>query len=475
MSLTLGLLHPVVKKKNEKTIRIVLLLFFVFMFFINQLPFLTNMRPVMYDEAWYGNTAYNLSVGNGLYQNTVGSGGNSNSLFPLIGALFIELFGYSLISLRLASVFCGFVTLLIIHFVMNEFKVSLVGRILALVLFVSLPLFNTAFRFARPESASMMCLSGGILFYSRYWRTHSWSDMACLGTFCVLATNAHPFALYSFMFFGVALLIDVLKSKEWRRAYQLLLFFVLAIIGLGLVMYLTFMYNEGSLSGTFLGRASLINWRKSAVFYFKELFMSKQAIGTFVTLFVLIGAFVKLREKRLQLLALMAIINGLSFPFVFTADLLMVGYGWNYVSLISVVLVAPFVDSFKSSKVTQIWIAATIAVYSMGCLFLSYYYNYKIKYEKCNTVLTEEISNLIPSKAVVYGPLRQWFCVMGSCYYSDHYRYELPDEFDYLIFNEQDLHIYENNAKVMSTIESYDLIYSKATKQYGEVTVYRKK
>jgi hypothetical protein len=67
----------------------VALLLAVFLFLVNQLPFLEDMRPVMYDEAWYSNTAYNLCIGNGLHQTSVGSGGNSNCIFPIIGAAFL--------------------------------------------------------------------------------------------------------------------------------------------------------------------------------------------------------------------------------------------------------------------------------------------------------------------------------------------------------------------------------------------------
>lgn len=451
------------------------LLLAVLVFLVNQLPFLEDIRPVMYDEAWYSNTAYNLCIGNGIHQTSVGMGGNANCVFPLIGAAFFSVFGYSLFSIRLASVFCGLVTLVVMHFIMNELNVSLHGRLLVYLLFVSMPLFNTTFRFARPECASIMGMAGGVLFYLRYWRTHSWTDMACLSLLCVLATNAHPFALYGFLFFGVALLIDVCQGQEWKRLSQLAVLVVAALLGIGLLFLLSLHYNEESTSSLLFSRASLTNWKESVSFYYKEVFVSRYAIYSFVVLLILVLTTLYVKERRVSLLAFLSIINGLSFPFLFSTDLMMVGYGWSYVSLISVILVAPLADALPLSKLLKKWAFAGMVLYSMGCFSLSYYYNYKVKYERCNSVLGQDVSKIIPKGAVVYGPLRQWFCAIETTYYSDHYRYELPKEFDYLIFNSQDKELYENNERVLPLIDSYELIYNRDTKQYGEVLVYKKR
>lgn len=338
----------------------------VLVYLFNQLPFLEDIRPVMYDEAWYSNTAYNLCIGNGLYQTSVGSGGNSNCVFPIIGAAFFSVFGYSLFSIRLASVFCGLVTMVVIHFIMNELNVSLHGRLLVYLLFVSMPMFNTTFRFARPECASIMGMAGGILFYLRYWRTHSWADIAFLSLLCVLATNAHPFALYGFLFFGVALLIDVWHSRDWKRLSQLTVLVAAALIGLGLLFWLALHYNEGSTSYGLFNRASLTNWKEAVPFYYKEVFVSRFAVYSYVVLLVLILTSMFVKDRRVTFLAFLSIINGLSFPFFFSTDLMMVGYGWNYVSLISVILVAPLADALPLSRSLKKWAFAGMVLYSIG-------------------------------------------------------------------------------------------------------------
>ena len=134
----------------------------ILVFLVNQLPYLADVRPVMYDEAWYGNTAYNCAEGNGFLNTAVGSRGNSNFLLPLITAAFLKIFGYNLLSIRLAAVFCGVITLLFISLSFKEMKASWRAQALAYAFFVSITLYNTIFRFGRPECAALMCLSGGV-------------------------------------------------------------------------------------------------------------------------------------------------------------------------------------------------------------------------------------------------------------------------------------------------------------------------
>ena len=221
-------------------------------------------------------------------------------------------------------------------------------------------------------------------------------------------------------------------------------------------------------------RASPTNWKEAVSFYYKEVFVSRFAVYSFVVLLILFFTSMYVKDRRTSLLAFLFIINGLSFPFFFSTDLMMVGHGWNYVTLVSTLLVAPLADALPLSKLLKKLFFCGMILYSICCISLTYYYNFKVKYERCNSVLRHDVSRIIPKGAIVYGPIRQWFCAIETEYYSDHYRYELPLEFDYLIFNSQDKDIYENNGKVLPTIDSYKLIYCKETKQYGEVTVYKK-
>lgn len=445
-------------------------------FLVNQLPFLADMRGMGNDESWYANVAFNLSKGNGLYNTSVGYGGNGNCFAAAMEALAFRIFGYSLFSVRIASVFCGLVTLVIMHFVIDELRVSSKGRALAFLLFVSLPVFNTAYRFGRPEGAALMCLSGGIFFYLRYWRTNKWSDVLGLCLFCFLSTIAHPFALFSFMFMGFALLSELLRNREWKRWIHLSLFVITAIVGVCFVAWLATVYNP-DIGGSIFERASPRNAFNAALVYYKDIFFSRYALYSYpiVALLVCSGCFIK--ENRLRILAWLTLVNGLLFPFVFSTDVVMLPFGWHYVVIVAVFLVGPLFDSLSTQEQRFRKLAFVGAVfYSFVCLVLSYVYNIT-KYEKCNSVMEKELASKIPQGSLVYGPICQYFCAIDTRYYSDHYYTDLPLQldFDYLIFNSRDLPLYPMSLEIYHRIPDYDLIYSRDTKQYGTVKVFQRK
>lgn len=446
-------------------------------FLINQLPCLADMRGMGNDESWYANVAYNLSQGNGLYNTLVGYGGNGNCLAAILEALAFKIFGYSLFSIRIASVFCGVVTLLLLHFIMTELQVSTKGRMLVFLLFVSLPVFNTAFRFGRPEAAAIMCLSGAAFFFLRYWRTHGWGDMIGLCLFCFLCPNAHPFTLFSLLIWGMALLGNLLRNRDWKRLPQLLVLLVSAVIGISVVACLSSIYNPGDRMGLFFDRVSPRNAFNAALVYYKDVFFSRYALYSYpiVALLVCAGCFIK--ERKLRILAWLTLVNGLLFPVVFSTDVVMLPFGWHYVVIVAVVLVGPLFDSMSdwSARYRKSAFAGMV-LYSFVCLALSYAYNVS-KYERCNSVMEKELASMIPQGSLVYGPICQYYCAIDTRYYSDHYYTDRPLQldFDYLIFNSRDLPLYPMSLEIYNRIPEYDLIYSRDTKQYGTVQVFQRK
>ena len=83
----------------------------------------------------------------------------------------------------------------------------------------------------------------------------------------------------------------------------------------------------------------------------------------------------------------------------------------------------------------------------------------------------------IPDDALVYGAIRFWPFKMKSTYFCDHNgKDNVPSEFDYLILNSQDEYSYKDLAivqHIVATKDQYELIYTKQTKQYGIVTIWK--
>ena len=318
------------------------LLIAIVIFLINQLPFLTDIRPVMYDEAWYANTAYHFSQGEGFLNSAVGSGGNANFLLPLLTGTMFWIFGYSLFTIRLTAVLCGVLTLLFLHLCLKELKSSVKAEIAVLAFFVSITLYNTIFRFGRPECASIMCMTGGVWFLLRYMRENSWGNMIGLACFTYLATMGHPYALLFFAIAGVWMLVQTIRSRQWMKIAHLSILLVAAIAAILSMAYISSRYDIAS-GGSISARFSMRNIMVAMPEYLKEFFCSKTTLYMIVLL-PMIGWSNVNSEKRVRTLAYITIAYLILFPFLFSTDLMMIGLGADYVALIGTILIAPCVE-----------------------------------------------------------------------------------------------------------------------------------
>lgn len=448
------------------------LLVAIVVFLINQLPFLTDMRPVMYDEAWYANTAYNFAQGDGFLNTIVGTRGNSNYLLPTLTGVMFWIFGYSLFTIRLTAVLCGVITILFQHLCLKELRSSVVAEIAVLGFFVSIALFNTIFRFGRPECAALMCVAGGLWFFLRYIREHSWWNMIGLAAFTFLAAIGHPYALLVFAIIGLMLLVGEIREKNWTTILQLSVLFIAAVAAIGSIAWVSNIYN-GEGENYVSERFSMSNLGEALPEYIKSAFLSKHVL--YMPFLLCVALFCCFNtDNRVKVLAFITIIYAILFPFLFSTDFAMIGLGGDYVALIATLLIAPCVDKYKVYKYGKI-ILGIFALYSFANMGISYYFNYKVKYEKANTVLAVELPSLIPHDAIVYTPIRQYPMLMHYTCFSDHTWTEMPSSYDFIVQNSQDKDIYSNSQRVYSTLDDYELIYERDTKQYGLIKVFKHK
>ena len=441
----------------------------IVVFLINQLPFLTDMRPVMYDEAWYANTGYNFSQGDGFLNTVVGTRGNSNYLLPTLTGIMFWIFGSSLFTIRLTAVLCGVVTMIFLHLCMKELKSSVKAAIAVLAFFVSIALYNTIFRFGRPECASIMCMTGGIWFLLRYMRENNWGNMLGLACFTFLSTIGHPYALLFFALAGVALLYQTIRDMKWSNMMHLTILMISALAALGSIAWVSHVYN-GEGENYLSERFSISNIWVALPVYLKVFLKSKHTIYMLPLLLVMLWN-IRSNEPRVRALSIIGITYFALFPFLFSTDLMMVGLGVDYVALIGTIMIAPCMEQLQEWKHKK-KIYALLALYGVVNLGISYYYNYKVKYEKCNTVLEKELRDIIPEESVVFTSIRQYTAIMKTRCYTDHYWKQLPDTYDYIILNSQDKNVYYNSIEIQKRMDDYKLIYVRETKQYGKVNVY---
>ena len=447
-----------------------LLVIVIIVFLVNQLPFITDVRPVMYDEAWYGNTAYNCAQGLGFLNTAVGSRGNSNFLLPFITAGFMHLFGYNLLSIRLAAVLCGVITLLFLGLAMRQMKAGYVAQICVYAFFVSIALYNTIFRFGRPECVGAMCVMGGLWMYFRYRENPSWMNMLGMSVFVYLAAIGHPFTLLLFAILGCYLLAKVVRDKQWYHVLHLAVLLIVAICAIISISWASATYNIPG-ENYIQTRFSIRGIATSIPVYFKYAFLSKHSLY-FIPL-LCVSAWLAIRSTEYRDMAIISLGYFVAFPVLFSTDLSMVGLGLDYFVCATTILLVPFIEMVRIRK----WAVPAFLIYCGLNLCLSYYYNYIVKYEKANTVLVKELQAIIPNGSKVFGALRQWPFLMETDFQSDHTCFIVhpQEEYDFIVLNSQDMGRSATANILPIDPDKMDLIYVRTTKQYGDVMVYKRK
>lgn len=445
----------------------------VVVFLVNQLVNIVDLYPVGYDEAWYGSTAYNFAHGNGFLNTIVGSRGNANFLFPMIAGTFMHLFGYDLLAIRLANVFCGVLTLLFIYACFRQLKVSWQACALAFLFFVTIDLYNSTFRWGRPEGCAMMCLAGGVWMYLRYKESRSWLDMVGLSFFAYIAACAHPFALLPFALMGVYQLVETIQEKQWMRLWQLVLLLMMAIAAIASIAWVSNTYNiagEDYVETRFSPRDALY----TIPIYFKSMFLNRKRV-LYILFLIAILLFLIVKKNAHKDLAIIAMIHLLIFPIPFSSDEVMSQFGVDYFVLIATILLTVFWDEAGYKKKWAVVLFICFCVMNLG---VTYSYNYIKHYERANTVLQHDLQHIVPKGAKVFGPIRQWPMLMETDYHSDHayFRINKQVEYDYIILNSQDIPRYQPYKEILPINDSImKLVYEKETKQYGLIQVYKNK
>lgn len=463
-----------VKYNNKLIVLGVALLVYI----LNQIPFLLDMRPIMYDEPWYMNPAFNLIHGNGLHNTLVGSGGNVNFIAPLLMAGAMKILGESLLTVRLVAVICGFASIFILHFIMNELECHGLSRVFGYGIFLSISIINSTFRYVRPEFAAALFVLLGILFTLRYHRSRSLKDIIGISVSIYLASCSHPYSLYLFALIGCSLLHNIIKTKEWRQLYHMLILIITAGLVVITLVTMNKIVNDAETSNGIMNRFSMGNAMEAMVVSMKHVFIKH---GVYTIPFLLVQVYTAIKYKTLRWITIPNLIFIFTFPLLFSTDLAMVGNSVLYYSLLSIVVCCMLIkDWFCQFNISNKRQSLLLLLCILFCIFnwgISTTFNYIKRYEKCNSILAKDIDTIVPDNSLVFGSIRFWPFKMNSTYYCDHNGMEnIPTEYDYLILSSVDEQLFKDTElmkRIEDSKEKYKTIYTRNTKQYGTITIWR--
>lgn len=449
------------------------------LFLIIEIPILTNSRPIMCDEAWYSNPAYNFSQGQWIHNTNVGSGGDVNFVFPLIQGILFSIFGYSIFLARFTSVLAGLLSIVVLFKILKQLKLPNNSAVFGVFALIAIPIYHSIFRYARPESWAILFMLLSLLFFIKYIHSFSNKRILLAGIFCALGFLTHPFTLSVSFAIGLILFIHSLKNK---RIMPLIVFTIPVIISTA-IFFLNYIFLNGTTKLFMVfGRVNAINAGylnnignnlKVILSYY---ILNKNAIY-FIPLFFLLlsGLFMKKKNRLAFQSSLMgSLVFCLSLVFFTSGGFEMLIY---YVFIFSILNIA-FIVNTKTSKS----ILVIISSYLILMFFANIYYDLK-KYENVNSSLEKEFQIIIPENAKVIGPTAFWMFIPKTQFKSTGYRWDhvielkqLPLEFEYfLLFSEDKNNIYQDVYNINQTFKQFSgsrLIYETYSKNYGKIELY---
>jgi hypothetical protein len=445
-----------------------------------EIPLLTDSRPITSDEPWYTNPAYNFSQGQRIHNTNVGSGGDSNFMFPLIQGILFTIFGYSIFLARFASVLAGLVSIAALFKILKQLALPRRAIVFGLFALIAIPIYHSAFRFARPESWALLFVLLSLLFLIKHIQDSSVKSIFLAGMFCAFGFLTHPFTLSVSLAIGFVLLVQFIKSK---RILPLIAFSIPLAVSAA-IFILNFFYLLGhSRTYVLLKRVNSINTDffdgigKNIKLIVNSYVLGKNAIYFLPLMFLLaLGLFLKKRNN-------LAFYSSIMGCFIFCASLaLFSSSGFEmlmpYVLLFSIFDVA-FIIAGNRSK----FLLAVISTYLIGLLAANIYYDVK-KYEPINSLLEKELAAIVPESAKIIGPIEFWMFLPKTQYKATIYRWaqavdynQLPLEFNYYLSFSNDRHKIKNKYfhKIDMTLRQYPgakLVYETNSKNYGKIELF---
>lgn len=155
---------------------------------------------------------------------------------------FLKFFGIHLISMRMLTAVCIFITIIFFYFTLRKNKINVRFSLFFTLIFYSLNLF-TVIPIVRPDSLGFLMFI--LSLYIPVWYSFSRKSLLLSLFFCLLAYLTKSYFAISFPF--IVLFIFFFHSKI--RAFKYAVLFFLALISLQIILYLFFdFYLIGTLS-----------------------------------------------------------------------------------------------------------------------------------------------------------------------------------------------------------------------------------
>jgi hypothetical protein len=397
--------------KNNYSVVITLILFAAL-----ELPFLSLARPILTDEAWYSNPAYNFLTLHSFENTNIGYGGNGLLIFLLYLSSNFFVFGVSLFSLRFSSFIMGVVSLFIVGKMLKILNVKEFNRLLSLSFFIFANLYLSIFKLGRPEALTFM-LSLNILLVSYYYivKNFDFKYLALLVVLIFLAINSHPNSSIIVLLSFLVILFYVIKEKQFKKIFHLALIVAAVAVSLYVMISVISMNNKigivDSMNDLVDRNAVNSGFIEQLISKFKvtiEYFVSSSRFITFLpqVLLIISGLFMWKKDKNLFGLSLCGLAS-LFIAFIFLAPPGFI-YVFPYAFIFSVLILSVLLKTYDNKSIAGKAISAIVIVIVLLNI-IAYITLSRKTYDSNIGTKMKEIAAMIPDNSITVSVPPFWF------------------------------------------------------------------
>jgi len=447
--------------KNNYSFVIILVLFTAL-----ELPFLSLSRPILTDEAWYSNSAYNFIISSSFENTNIGYGGNGVVVFLLYLSSFFSVFGTSLFSARLSSFVAGIISVFIVRKVL---KISGVGErtgFLVLSFFIFANLYLSIFKIGRPEALAVM-LSLNILLITYYYilKNFELKYLALLVILIFLSINAHPNSSIIILLVFLIILFYIIRDKKYNKIFHLLVIIISVAVSVYVMISVISLNNKIGIneSMTDLVDRNAVNTGFIDQLFSKfkvtvEYFIFSNRIITFLPHLLLIftGLFMKNRNKAVFGLSICGLVSlGIAFLFLSPPGFI---YVYPYVFLFPVFILSFLLKTYTPKSIIGKAISSLVIIVVLLNI-AAYIMLTKKTYDVNIGTKMKEVSALLPDKATVVSEPPFWFIAPEKNFKTARYfkdrKIDLKDKEFYVINCDKFANEYFSDSSSLTFLDSY--------------------
>jgi len=471
--------------KNNYSIFATLLLFATL-----ELPFLSLSRPILTDEAWYSNSAYNFILSFSFENTNIGYGGNGVLVFLLYLSSFFFTFGVTLFAARLSSFVMGIISVFLIRKVMKIIEVSELISLLTHSFFIFSNLYLSIFKIGRPEALAVM-LSLGILLasYNYIAKNFELKHLSVLVVLIFLSINAHPNSSIIILLSFLVILFYVIKNKKYNKIFHLAIIVLVVALSVYLMISVISLNNKIGINESMTDLVDRNAVNKG--FFFQllskfnvtiEYFIFSNRIITFIPhiLLIITGLFMKKKNKTIFGLSICGMLSlGIAFLFLSPPGFI---YVYPYVFLFPVIILSVMLKTYSLKSLTGKIISVFVIIVVL--LNLAAYITLTKKTYDANIGLKmKEIAALIPENAITVSEPPFWFIspeknFKTARYFKDR-KIDLKDKEFYIINCDKFTSEISADSSSLAYLDSYnsfrkiDTLLIKNSNIYGNIYLIR--